>query len=99
MPDGSSKIRVKNPATLYIQPTQTGQLTVQLFPLLFGELISAKVREAGTYWDYDAAGIALGVDIELDEKLVDQYTKIFNPSKIITPANAGNKVIQLFDEE
>lgn len=90
-------VKVKNPASLYIQPTQTGQLTVQLFPVFFGELIEGSKRNDGTVWSFNTSGGGIGEDIPLDEKLVSQYNKIFNPSPIITPENS-NKVIKLFDD-
>lgn len=92
-----TSVKVKNPASLYIQPTQTGQLTVQLFPVFFGELLDGEKRSEGTIWTYSLVGSGIGENIPLDEKLVSQYTKIFNPSPIIVPENAG-KVVKLFDD-
>lgn len=88
--------RIKNPAALFIQPSNTGQLSVQLFPLFFSELIETSEREKGTVWEYDTTGCGWSDSIALDTKLIEQYTKIFNPSKIISPAESG-KVIKLFD--
>lgn len=90
-------VRIKNPANLYIQPTQNGQLTVQLFPVFFGELLDAPKRSEGTVWTYNTAGAAIGEDIAFDEKLTSQYIKIFNPSPIITPEGSG-RVVKLFDD-
>ena len=92
-----TSVRVKNPASLYIQPTQNGQLTVQLFPVFFGELLDASKRSDGTVWTYNTVGASIGEDIAFDEKLVGQYTKIFNPSPIITPEGSG-RVVKLFDD-
>jgi hypothetical protein len=89
--------RIKNPAALFIQPSNSGQLSVQLFPLFFGELIETSEREQGTVWDFNTAGCGVGEGIKLDSKLVEQYTRIFNPSKIITPPHS-DKVIKLFDD-
>lgn len=87
-------LRVKNPAALFIQPNEKGQLNVQLFPMFFSELLSASKRDAGTTWSFDTAGIAVGEDIDFDAKLVSQYEKIFSTSKIVTP---DSNVIKLFD--
>lgn len=93
----SDKVTLKNPASLFIQPTQNGQLTVQLFPVFFGELLDSSKRSDGTVWEYNLTGGAIGTDVALDEKLVAQYTKIFNPSPIIVPEGSG-KVVKLFDD-
>ena len=90
-------IKIKNPAALFIQPSNTGQLSVQRFPLFFGELIETNEREKGTTWDFNTAGCGVSDSIVLDTKLIEQYTRIFNPSKIITPAGS-DKIIKLFDE-
>lgn len=95
-PAGETSVSLKNPATLFIQPTQTGQLNVQLFPMIFGELLSAESRKAGTVWSFATASNAVATELELDEKLISQYTRIFNPSPIITPGSP--EVIKLFDD-
>lgn len=90
-------IWIKNPATLFIQPTATGQLNVQLFPMVFGELLSTDSRKDGTVWKFSTASNAAATELEFDAKLLDQYSRIFNPSPIITPQNSG-EVIKLFDD-
>lgn len=90
-------VRIKNPAALFIQPSNSGQLSVQLFPLFFGELIETSEREKGTAWEFNTAGCGVSDSIALDTKLVEQYARIFNPSKIIAPPDSG-KVIKLFDD-
>ena len=92
----ASNVSLKNPATLFIQPTQTGQLNVQLFPMIFGGLLSTESRKAGTVWSFSTASNAVATELELDEKLISQYTRIFNPSPIITPGSL--EVIKLFDD-
>lgn len=90
-------VHLKNPAALFIQPSNSGQLSVQLFPLFFGELIETSEREKGTTWVFNTAGCGVSESIALDSKLVEQYTRIFNTSKIITPPDSS-KVIKLFDD-
>jgi hypothetical protein len=70
---------------------------VQLFPLFFGELIETAEREQGTVWEFNTAGCGVSEGIKLDAKLIEQYARIFNPSKIITPPQS-DKIIKLFDE-
>lgn len=89
---------IKNPANLFLQPSGTGQLTVQLLPMIFGELVDPSGRENGVIFTFSlGGGVAFSDSIPYEEKLVDQYERIFNPSKIITPANSG-KIVQLFDD-
>lgn len=93
-----STLTVKNPAIIHVQPTQNGQLNVQTIPLYFREFISDKQRDTGTVWKFNLSNIVLGVDIENDARLTEQYHKLFTaPSGIITPPQ-GEKVIKLFDE-
>ena len=37
--EDSNALTVKNPAVLHVSPNQTGQLTVQLIPLFFNQII------------------------------------------------------------
>ena len=90
-------VKLKNPATLFIQPTNNGQLSVQVFPMFFQDLLTTSSRDKGTEWEFDLTGNGYADSLELDERLVEQYNRIFNPSKIITPPDSG-KVIKLFDD-
>jgi hypothetical protein len=40
----------------------------------------------------------LGVDIDNDPRLVDQYNKLFAAAPVLAPAVQGEKTIKLFDE-
>jgi hypothetical protein len=93
-------IEVKNPAGIHLQPTETGQIQVQIFPLWFGELLSNKQREEGTVWSFNKNSITLPAEhIEIEERLITQYNRTFGliaESQIVSPAN--NKIIKLFDD-
>jgi len=87
---------VKNPAIIHVQPTQQGQLNVQTIPLYFREFVGEKAKTEGTTWKFNINSIVLGVDIENDPRLIEQYNRLFLP-----PAPAPDKsapVIKLFDE-
>jgi hypothetical protein len=91
-------LSVKNPAIVHVQPTQQGQLNVQTIPLYFREFLGEKSKNTGTIWKFNLANIVLGVDIHNDDRLVDQYNKLFAmPTGIIAP-EGGDRVIKLFDE-
>lgn len=106
-----TSIHVKNPAIINVVPNQTtGQLQVQVLPYFFNEFL--KNQEASeTTWAFPSNTITLGVNVDLDEKLITQYEKMFNPSTIITPGEptiaapgealkgaGAAKVVKLFDE-
>lgn len=90
-------LTVKNPAIVHVQPTQQGQLNVQTIPLYFREFVGEKSKNSGTVWKFNLANIVIGIDIDNDPRLVDQYNKLFaaNPA---SQAPQGEKVIKLFDE-
>jgi len=94
-------LHVKNPAISLVQPTQQGQLNVQTIPLYFREFVGEKAKTEGTVWKFNFNNIVLGVDIQNDERLVDQYVKLFSAPLAATGtsgAPSSDKVIKLFDE-
>jgi hypothetical protein len=93
-------LTVKNPAIIHVQPTQQGQLNVQTIPLYFREFVGEKSRQDGTVWKFNLSNIVIGVDVDNDPRLVDQYVRLFSASPIIQPGSGGSneKVIKLFDE-
>ena len=94
---GDGNVLVKNPAVINVVPQSQGQLQVQVIPLFFGDFLSAETREKGTTWLYNKAAITIAQDIELTAQLVEQHTKIFNPSPIIVPSNTPTApVVKLF---
>lgn len=93
-------VRVKNPASVHLQPTPDNQIQVQLFPFWFSELLSSDQREKGTVWDFKRASVVLSPDpIDLDTRLVQQYNRVFGyiTQNIITPPGS-DKIIKLFDD-
>lgn len=93
--DTKDTLTVKNPAIIHVQPTQQGQLNVQTIPLYFKEFISEKNKSEGTTWQFNKANLVLGVNIENDSRLLEQYQRLFTN----TPTPASNpEVVKLFDE-
>ena len=90
-----TSITVKNPAIIHVQPTQAGQLNVQTIPLYFREFIGEKSKANGTVWKFNLANVVLGVDIDNDPRLIDQYNKLFAAPVQQAPTEP---VIKLFDE-
>ena len=99
--ENTKALVVRNPASVHLQPTQDGQIQVQLFPVWFSELLSNDQRDTGTEWSFSKNTITVSnKPIELDDRLVQQYNRTFGlvpESKIVTP-NDNDKVIKLFDD-
>lgn len=91
----NGNLKVKNPAILLVQPNQqTGQLSIQTIPLFFKEFISPGVRDTVGTWIFPKDKIVVTTDIKLEDRIVEQYNRIFTP-----PAAASNpEVVKLFDE-
>ena len=97
----SDSFIVRNPAIIHVQPTQQGQLNVQTIPLYFRDFVSDKNKEEGTYWKYNNKTVTVGLNIENDPRLVDQYFKLFS-APVVAQATGepagGEKTIKLFDD-
>ena len=105
--ENKTSLEVKNPAVIHVQPNpQNGQLAVQLIPYFFKEFQEG--NKADSVWIFLKANITTGKDLQLDDRLVSQYTNMF--SLIETPplpeligadatANTGQPpVVKLFDD-
>lgn len=88
-------LSVKNPAMINVVQAQNGQLQVQLIPLFFAEFVDASARSTGTVWDYNLQNITKGT-VSIDGKLVEQYTRVFNPAPPVPAQEAP--VIKLFED-
>lgn len=97
--EDKEKLVVKNPAILHVQPSSTGQLQVQLVPYLFREFLKPEKRNDGVVFSFAKSRI-ITCDAELDEKLIDQYLRIFQPVAVqaAAPAPGKTQVVKLFDE-
>ncbi|NBW58255.1 hypothetical protein EBR43_10855 [bacterium] len=90
---------VKDPAIIHVQPTQQGQLNVQTIPLYFREFLGEKSRKDGTTWKFNLDTVVLGVDIDNDPRLLEQYKKLFVAQPTASAGSVkSDKVIKLFDE-
>jgi hypothetical protein len=99
--DSQVSFIIKNPAILHVQPTPQGQLNVQTIPLYFRDFVSDKNKEEGTFWKYNYANCIIGLNVENDARLIDQYHKLFQPMPVpVAPAgeNEPQKTIKLFDD-
>ena len=86
-------LTLKTPVIIHVQPNQTGQLQVQTIPLFFNEFVKDKNTNV---WTYSKSNITFS-DVDLDERLVNQYLAIANPAPLVDTTNSP-QVIKLFDD-
>lgn len=90
-------LKVKNPAILLVTPNQqTGQLSIQTVPLFFKEFVSPGVRETAGTWLFPKDKIVVSTDIQLEDRIVEQYKRIFTPPTA-SPTSSPD-VVKLFDD-
>lgn len=90
-------LSIKNPAVIHVSPSQTGQLQVQLIPLFFKEFVSEKQRADGVTFKFNLNNIITS-DAALDDRINEQYKKIFAPVQAKTTPTKDAPVIKLFDD-
>ena len=92
------EITLFNPVIVHVQPDpQSGQLQVQSFPYIFMEFLKDKDKNN---WTFAKSAISTS-DVELDERIIQQYENINNPTPPIQEgtSQAEPEVIKLFDDE
>ena len=90
-------LKVADPAQIYVQPTQSGQLNVQSIPLFFREF--AKNTDP-VVWLFLKSAITLNENLQLDERLIQQYNNLL-VKPVLQPQSAPSgepKVIKLFED-
>ena len=96
--DTRDSITLYNPVIIHVQPDpESGQLQVQSFPYIFMEFLKDKDKNN---WTFTKSAICTS-DVELDERIIQQYENINNPTPPIQEASNQNEpeVIKLFDDE
>ena len=98
--EDAKTLTLNNPVIIHVQPDQqSGQLQVQSFPYIFIEFLKDKKQNN---WTFNKTVISVS-DVELDDKIINQYENINNPQPPIAgapPAEGGEpEVIKLFDDE
>ena len=98
--DGKSFV-VKNPAIIHVQPTPQGQLNVQTIPLYFREFVGEKNKKEGTNWQFHYNTAVLGLNVENDPRLLEQYERLFADAPAVQGTQAQGKderVVKLFED-
>ena len=81
---------------IHVQPDQqTGQLQVQSFPYIFMEFLKDKEQNN---WTFSKSAISIS-DVQLDERIIQQYENINNPQPPIAQPEGSGEVVSLFDDE
>ncbi len=101
--EDTKTITLTNPVIIHVQPEpQTGQLQVQSFPYIFMEFLKDKDKNN---WTFNKSVICTS-DVELDERITQQYENINNPNPpalspdaLAQAAQEEPEVIQLFDDD
>ena len=95
--EDTKTITLFNPVIIHVQPDpNSGQLQVQSFPYIFMDFVKYKDKNN---WTFNKTAISTS-DVELDERITQQYENINNPKPPIQQeAQEAPEVIQLFDDE
>ena len=95
--DTKDSVTLFNPVIIHVQPDQqTGQLQVQSFPYIFMEFLKDKDKN---HWTFSKSASSVS-DVELDERIIQQYENINDPKPPLTqPAVGDGEVVKLFDDE
>ena len=91
----SSEITLENPIIVHFQPSQNGQLELQLFPLLFFELLDKGNRDKNS-WTFNLASVAVS-DIVLNADILSRYAAINSPEESKPEVQNNVKVISIDD--
>tara|TARA_R100001163_G_C4938338_1_gene111292 strand:- start:82 stop:435 length:354 start_codon:yes stop_codon:yes gene_type:complete len=95
--EDTKTITLNNPVIIHVQPnSQTGQLQVQSFPYLFMEFIKGDDKSQNN-WTFYKSAVAVS-DVDLDDKILEQYENINKPPSAIVTPDQEPEVIKLFDD-
>jgi hypothetical protein len=89
--DTENTLTLSNPIILHFQPSQNGQLELQVYPLFFFELLNKDTRDKNS-WTYSKTAITMS-NVELNPEILARYEQINTP-----PVKAASpKVISIDD--
>lgn len=87
-----STLTLGNPIILHFQPSQNGQLELQVFPLFFFELLD-KEKRSQNEWTFNKSSITIS-NVELNADILARYSAINTPP---APIEKNPKVISFDD--
>ena len=87
-----STLTLQNPIILHFQPSQNGQLELQVYPLFFFELLDKAQRHLNA-WTFNKSAITVS-NVELNDDILARYAQINTPP---APVQNNPKVISIDD--
>ena len=94
-----STITIENPVIVNAMPNQSGQMSLQLIPVFFREILEDKNQDFR--FTYNKDNITMSDITNLDPNIISQYTMLFQP--VPEPVDTGvvskDNVVDLFEEE
>lgn len=91
-------LTVENPVIVNAIPNQQGQMSLQLIPVFFREILADKNQDCE--FVYNKAVITQTNITELDKQIEMQYALLFKPVpvELDTDADTSGKTIDLFED-
>lgn len=92
-------ISVENPVIVNAMPNPSGQMSLQLIPVFFREILEDKNQKC--VFEYNRDTITVSDITELDKQIELQYAKLFEEVnlEVDTEEETGSNVIDLFGEK
>ena len=91
-------ISVENPVIVNAMPNQNSQMSLQLIPVFFREILDDKNQEC--IFEYQKESIVTSNITNLDKNIEAQYAMLFQPVPVELDENNadGDNVVDLFEE-
>ena len=101
--DAADTVKIADPVMIIVQQQGNGQMAVQLYPLFFAEFIKPDADDnRSTAFVYSKSSIAVGTGFEVDNRIIEQYERIINPTLVpadqVGTGEEEPEVINLFDK-
>ena len=97
--DGETEttISVKNPVIVNAMPNQNGQMSLQLIPVFFREILEDKNQEC--VFEYNKSDVTQTNITNLDAQIVMQYAVLFKDIPTEVLGETDDTVVDLFEGE
>ena len=97
--ESDTTVTIENPVIVNAMPNQQGQMSLQLIPVFFREILSDKNQDCS--FEYNKGEITQTNITELDKQIEMQYALLFKPVpvELDTDAEDGEKVVDLFGDQ
>lgn len=90
-------ISIENPVIVNAMPNQNGQMSLQLIPVFFREILGNKNQDC--VFEYEKDSIVRSNIHSLDGNIEQQYSMLFQPVPTeVDPESGEDKTVDLFEE-